>query len=292
MNNSLSAETERPAAIVLRGIEVHNLKGIDLDIPHGELTVICGVSGSGKTSLALDTLYAEGQRRYIESFSPYARRFLDQLNKPVADRIDGIPPAIAVTRKTLNQNTRNTVGVASEILHHLRVLFAQAGQVVCQECGVPIQCDSPATIVNQLQQCSSDVRAMLVFPSDVSEQESLASVLDRLRKEGFVRVICNSELVRLSSESLGRLSGQVASQHLWVVVDRFSTRSIDEARLLDSLETAFENGNGRCALFVEGGRAIDNLKESELSTVSGDPWRLVRFSASWNCERMIAHLVG
>ena len=130
MNNSLIAETERPAAIVLRGIEVHNLKGIDLDIPHGELTVICGVSGSGKTSLALDTLYAEGQRRYIESFSAYARRFLDQLDKPVADRIDGIPPAIAVTRKTLNQNTRNTVGVASEILHHLRVLFAQAGQVV------------------------------------------------------------------------------------------------------------------------------------------------------------------
>tara|TARA_B100001123_G_scaffold170129_1_gene195674 strand:+ start:7933 stop:10836 length:2904 start_codon:yes stop_codon:yes gene_type:complete len=285
VNNPLIAETERPAAIVLRGIEVHNLKGVDLDIPHGELTVICGVSGSGKTSLALDTLYAEGQRRYIESFSAYARRFLDQLDKPVADCIDGIPPAIAVTRKTLNRNTRNTVGVASEILHHLRVLFAQAGQVVCQDCGVRIQCDSPATIANQLQQCSPDVRAMLVFPLDVSERESLAGVLERLRKEGFVRVICNSELMRLSSESIGRLSDQGASPHLWVVVDRFSTRSIDEARLLDSLETAFENGSGRCALFVEGGRVIDNLKESELSTVSGEPWRLVRFSASWNCER-------
>ena len=285
MNNHVFAKTETPAAIVLRGVEVHNLKGIDLDIPHGELTVICGVSGSGKTSLALDTLYAEGQRRYIESFSAYARRFLDQLDKPVAERIEGIPPAIAVTRKTPSQNTRNTVGVASEILHHLRVLFAQAGQVLCRECGALLQCDSPATVVDQLQQCSSDVRAMLVFPANVSGQDSLANVFDGLRKEGFVRVICNSELTHLSSETIGRLSDQATPQNLWVVVDRFSTRSIDEARLLDSLETSFEKGSGRCALLVERGSAIDDLKESERSTVSGESWRLVRFSASWNCER-------
>ncbi|MBB75362.1 MAG: excinuclease ABC subunit A [Planctomycetaceae bacterium] len=271
--------------MVLRGIEVHNLKSVNLDIPHGALTVICGVSGSGKTSLALDTLYAEGQRRYIESFSAYARRFLEQLDKPVAESIEGIPPAIAVTRKTLIQNTRNTVGVASEILHHLRVLFAQAGQVVCRECGVLIQCDSPDTVVSHLQQYQADVRAMLVFPSDVSGQDSLANVFDSLRKEGFVRVIYKSELIRLSAEAVDRLTEQMPLQDLWVVVDRFSTRSIDEARLLDSLETAFEKGNGRCALFLESGNAIDDAGESEWSDISGECWKTIRFSAGWNCER-------
>src|SRR5512137_1699769 len=121
--------------ISLRGVEVHNLQGIDLDIPRRKLIVLCGVSGSGKTSLALDTLYAEGQRRYIESFSAYTRQFLERLEKPEAERIDGIPPAIAVTRKNTVRSNRATIGSVTETADYLRLLFAKIGHVYCQSCG-------------------------------------------------------------------------------------------------------------------------------------------------------------
>src|SRR6188474_1170958 len=117
--------------IELRGVEVHNLKRLDLDIPHRELVVFCGVSGSGKTSLALDTLYAEGQRRYIESFSAYTRQFLDRLEKPAAERIDGLPPAIAVTHKNASRSSRSTIGTTTETADYLRLLFAKIGRTFC-----------------------------------------------------------------------------------------------------------------------------------------------------------------
>ena len=121
--------------ITLRGVAVHNLKDIDLDIPHRQLVVLCGLSGSGKTSLALDTLYAEGQRRYIDSFSAYTRQFLERLEKPAAERIDGIPPAIAVTHKNTSRSSRSTVGTTTETLDYLRLLSAQLGQVGCLKGG-------------------------------------------------------------------------------------------------------------------------------------------------------------
>ena len=121
--------------IELRGVEVHNLKEIDLDIPHRKLVVVCGVSGSGKTSLALDTLYAEGQRRYIESFSAYTRQFLERLEKPAAERIDGIPPSIAVAQQTPSSSSRANVGTATEVLDYLRLLVARVGQTHCYGCG-------------------------------------------------------------------------------------------------------------------------------------------------------------
>ena len=129
--------------IALRGVRVHNLKSIDLDIPHRKLIVLCGLSGSGKSSLALDTLYAEGQRRYIESFSAYTRQFLQRLEKPEAERIDGIPPAIAVTGKNTSRSSRSTVGTATETSDYLRLLFAKIGHVFCRKCGREVRCDSP-----------------------------------------------------------------------------------------------------------------------------------------------------
>src|SRR5208337_2993310 len=138
-NKPMAAER----TISLRGVAVHNLKSIDLDLPHRKLIVFCGVSGSGKSSLALDTLYAEGQRRYIESFSAYTRQFLQRLEKPEAERIDGIPPAIAVTSANTSRSSRSTVGTATESNDYLRLLMAKIGHVFCRGCGREVRCDSP-----------------------------------------------------------------------------------------------------------------------------------------------------
>ncbi len=150
--------------IELRGVRVHNLKNIDLDVPHRQLIVICGVSGSGKTSLALDTLYAEGQRRYIESFSAYTRQFLDQFEKPAADRIDGIPPAIAVTRAPTSRSSRSTVGTATEIADYLRLLYAKIGRIRCYQCGRAVNADTPQSVVDQFADLADGRRLMIAFP--------------------------------------------------------------------------------------------------------------------------------
>ena len=136
--------------IELRGVAVNNLRQVDLDLPHREFIVFCGVSGSGKTSMALDTLYAEGQRRYIESFSAYTRQFLDQLDKPAADRIDGIPPAVAVTHKNPSRSNRATVGTSTEVNDYLSLLFARIGDVFCYQCGQLVTRDSPESAAESL----------------------------------------------------------------------------------------------------------------------------------------------
>ena len=142
--------TSETVDIQLRGVHVHNLKDVDLDIPHNQLVAFCGVSGSGKTSLALDTLYAEGQRRYIESFSAYTRQFLDRLEKPAAERIDGIPPAIAVTRGNHSRNSRSTIGTATETADYLRLLFARIGEIICHGCQNKIRKDSPQSVTDEI----------------------------------------------------------------------------------------------------------------------------------------------
>ena len=148
----------------LRGVQVHNLKSIDLDIPHRKLIVLCGLSGSGKSSLALDTLYAEGQRRYIESFSAYTRQFLQRLEKPEADRIDGIPPAIAVTGKNTSRSSRSTVGTATEMADYLRLLYAKIGQVFCRGCGQEVRRDTPQSTAELLAALPPGTRYMIAFP--------------------------------------------------------------------------------------------------------------------------------
>ena len=145
-----------PADIVLRGVRVHNLKGIDVTIPTRKLVVITGVSGSGKSSLAFDTLYAEGQRRYVESLSSYARQFLERMEKPRVDEVSGICPAIAIRQRTLSRSPRSTVATATEIHDHLRLLFARAGRVVCEECGGEARRDSPALAA---ERCCASPRA-------------------------------------------------------------------------------------------------------------------------------------
>src|SRR5512139_1844777 len=150
-------------SIVLRGIRVHNLKGIDLDVPLDKLIVVTGVSGSGKSSLAFDTLYAEGQRRYIESLSSYARQFLERMNKPDADLIEGIPPAIAIQQKGAAKNPRSTVATVTEIHDFLRVLFARIGTVHCLKCGRPVLRDTIDAVVETLFQLPSRSKVMISF---------------------------------------------------------------------------------------------------------------------------------
>ncbi len=197
--------------IALRGVEVHNLKKVDLDIPHHQLVVICGVSGSGKTSLALDTLYAEGQRRYIESFSAYTRQFLERLDKPSADRIDGIPPSIAVTHKNSTRSSRTTVSTATETHEYLRLLFARIGQVYCHRCGQPVHRDTPESAAELLGKLPSGRRYLITFAPPVGTEEGLESVVSSLLADGFVRALLNGRQIALA---------EVAGQAELILVDR------------------------------------------------------------------------
>src|SRR5262245_41673746 len=202
--------------IAVRGARVHNLKNIDVDIPRHKLVVICGVSGSGKTSLALDTLYAEGQRRYIETFSVHARQFLERLDKPEADRIDGIPASIAVRRGNASRSNRVTIGTATETIDYLRLLYAKIAKLVCPTCQQPIERSSPENAATQLATLPTGTRLMLSFPPPALRAgEDWTEGLKNLQAAGFVRVIANNQTINLADAK-----DISAASDLLVLVDR------------------------------------------------------------------------
>ncbi|MFO0898385.1 MAG: excinuclease ABC subunit UvrA [Pirellulales bacterium] len=270
--------------IRLRGVAVHNLRKIDLDIPRQQLVVICGVSGSGKTSLALDTLYAEGQRRYIESFSAYTRQFLERLEKPEAESIEGLPPAVAVTHRTYSRSSRTTVGSATETIEYLRLLFAKIGQIVCPKCGREVCRDSPDSAAEHLAAVSPGRRIMLCFPP--SADASLESAAAALREAGFVRVIVGERSVNLAD-------GPPPAEQPWAaIVDRLTSGEFSPQRVRDSLETAFDRGGGRCFALVEEGEqandvgraAVEELvRTADPTRVDGRFWRRREFSRELAC---------
>ncbi len=287
--------------ISLRGVEVHNLKAIDLDLPRRKLIVICGLSGSGKSSLALDTLYAEGQRRYIESFSAYTRQFLQRLEKPDAERIDGIPPAIAVTSKNTSRSSRSTVGTATEASDYLRLLFAKIGHVFCHECGHEVRCDSPQSAAEVLADLPQGTRYMVAFRLDLPEENNLDQSAAALKEEGFIRVIAGGRLVNLDAEPLPAGANDMAANGgLYVVVDRLAAGGTAEHRVRDSLETAFTKGRGRCHAFVADADADSPDADSpdadspsgqpapkrrgSCCEIDGRPWRRIGFSTQLACE--------
>ncbi len=196
-------------AIQIRGAQVHNLKNIDVDIPHNQLVVITGVSGSGKSSLAFDTLYAEGQRRYVESLSAYARQFLERMEKPAVESIQGICPAIAIEQKNQVRNARSTVGTTTEIYDYLRLLFARVGKTYCRQCGRLVQKDSLEFILDQIFRLSEGTKFLITFPLTakytLERQEwhipDHAAALERLKdlliRKGFLRVLVNEDIVSL-----------------------------------------------------------------------------------------------
>jgi excinuclease ABC subunit A len=272
-HSRINGHVTAAGCIALRGVRVHNLKSIDLDIPHRKLIVFCGLSGSGKSSLALDTLYAEGQRRYIESFSAYTRQFLQRLEKPEAERIDGIPPAIAVTGKNISRSSRSTVGTATETNDYLRLLFAKIGRTFCLKCGREVRCESPQSAAETLAALSSGTRYMIAFVCNISESDDLGQLLASLREDGFVRAILDGRLVNLEDVAAEQpIPNPQSPIPFHVIVDRLTAGSVTDSRLRDSLEMAFVKGHGRCCALVEdsGGGATD-LAQGSLGTEVPSP---------------------
>src|SRR3954464_3784787 len=191
-----------PATLHLRGVRVHNLKNVDLDLPLRRLTVLTGVSGAGKSSLAFDTLYAESQRRYLQSFSAYTRQFLERLDKPDADFIDQLPPAIAVAQRGTARGQRATVGTLTEVVDYLRLLLARAGELICLKCNQPVLASSTPDVVAAVEKLSAGTRFSVAFPSRPPEDSDVAAWVAGLREEGFVRVQFDGKVVRLGDDPL------------------------------------------------------------------------------------------
>jgi excinuclease ABC subunit A len=226
--------------IVIKGAREHNLKNIDIEIPRDRLVVITGLSGSGKSSLAFDTIYAEGQRRYVESLSAYARQFLEQMEKPDVDSIEGLSPAISIEQKTTSRNPRSTVATITEIYDYLRLLFARVGHAFCYKCGREISQQSVQQIVDRLQAWPEGTRLHVLAPVVRDRKGEYKKELSDLRRAGFVRAKIDGKLVELSEE----INLNKNQRHtIEVIVDRLAIRSGIEKRLSDSLEVAFKHGN-------------------------------------------------
>ena len=227
--------------LVVRGAREHNLKDVDITLPRDSLVVITGLSGSGKSSLAFDTIYAEGQRRYVESLSAYARQFLGVMEKPDVDAIEGLSPAISIEQKTVSRNPRSTVGTVTEIYDYLRLLWARVGILHCPECGKAVERQSATQIVDRLLQIEEGTRIELLAPLVRGRKGEFAALFERTRRDGFVRVRVDGKTYDLTSPP--RLNRH--QQHdISVVVDRLVARAQDRERIADSVEMALRHGNG------------------------------------------------
>jgi excinuclease ABC subunit A len=238
--------------IEIKGARVNNLKNIDVKIPRNKLVVIAGVSGSGKSSLAFDTLYAEGQRRYVESLSSYARQFLGRMNKPECDFIKGIPPAIAIEQKVISRNPRSTVGTTTEIYEYLRLLYARIGKTYSPISGQEVKKHSTEDIIQCTRQYAPGTKFMVMAPIHLSEGRTLEQQLKVYLQNGYIRMADGGNIIRiddfLSSQSTLPLEGN--GEALYLVIDRLSVDDAKDviSRLVDSAETAFYEGHGECRL--------------------------------------------
>ncbi len=269
--------------LVIRGARTHNLKGVDLTLPERRLIVFTGVSGSGKSSLAFDTIYAEGQRRYVESLSAYARQFLERMEKPDVDAIEGIAPAIAIRQKNSIRNPRSTVGTTTEIHDYLRLLWARVGRTICRQCGKEVERESPEIVTGTLLELPTGTRLMIGFDlpvmttplpahtrnaeEDESEEaedvltpaapsDGLRDTLENLQKRGFGRLFVRGVAMPID-EAIAAIETLCGATSLSVIVDRLRAEPETRARLTDSIETAFHEGDGACfALEVDDTGAV------------------------------------
>jgi excinuclease ABC subunit A len=251
--------------IVVTGAREHNLKNVSLSLPRDALVVLTGLSGSGKSSLAFDTIYAEGQRRYVESLSAYARQFLGQMDKPDVDSIEGLSPAISIDQKTTSRNPRSTVGTVTEIYDYLRLLWARIGVPHCHVCGARIAGQSIEQITDQVLELAEGTRFMVLAPVVRGRKGEYGKLLEELRAEGFARVQVDGELRGLDEEIV--LEKQVKHE-IAVVVDRLVMRPDVRKRLADSIETAAALADGIVAVTLvrrdgAGGELGETLTFSE-----------------------------
>ncbi len=238
--------------IRIGGAREHNLKNVTLEIPRHKLVVITGLSGSGKSSLAFDTIYAEGQRKYVESLSVYARQFLDQMQKPEVDYLEGLSPAIAIEQQGAGATPRSTIATTTEIYDYLRLLFANVGQRYCPVSGVAVIPQTTSDIVDKLLALPPKTKVMILAPVVQDQKGEFRDVLERLGREGFVRARIDGELVELGGNLRAKLDPK-GRHTIDVVVDRLVIDDKIRVRLGDSVETALKWGEGR--LISQIGRA-------------------------------------
>jgi excinuclease ABC subunit A len=227
--------------IVVSGAREHNLKDLHLRLPRNALVVITGLSGSGKSSLAFDTIYAEGQRRYVESLSAYARQFLGQMDKPDVDSIEGLSPAISIDQKTTSRNPRSTVGTVTEIYDYLRLLWARVGHPHCYNCGRPIEAQSAEQIIDQVMTLPEGTKFMVLAPVVRGRKGEYGKLFEELREQGFTRVKVDGELRRLEEDIV---LDKKYKHDIAVVIDRLVMRTDLRKRLADSIETAVARAEG------------------------------------------------
>ena len=282
-------------SITVRGIRVHNLKNINIEIPLRKLIVITGVSGSGKSSLAFDTLYAEGQRRYVQSFSAYARQFLERMDKPDVDHIEGIPPAIAIEQKNPVKNRRSTVGTATEINDYLRLLFARIGKTYCTKCGEIVQNDTIFQISDYILSLPENTKFLITFPIGISKKIDSDMQVSALKERGIIRILADHNIIDISSplkEFDIRKYKSVAG-----IVDRLVVGKKIKSRLIDSLETAYGLGFGYLSILIMMGEINENHtigsnhftkrlagKKPKTVLINNAEWTEISYSSHFCCN--------
>src|SRR5271165_496272 len=258
-------------SIVIKGAREHNLKNIDLTLPRNQLIVITGLSGSGKSSLAFDTIYAEGQRRYVESLSSYARQFLGQMEKPDVDYIEGLSPAISIDQKSTSRNPRSTVGTVTEIYDYLRLLYARIGKPHCYSCGREVSAQSSDQIVDQVMELPEGSRIQLLAPVIRGRKGEYHKLFEEIAKEGFARVRVDGETRELRE----KIELDKKRKHtIEVVVDRLIVKPDIRKRLTDSVETTLRLAGGIVTVLVEPGKS---------EPAAGAPPKEVTFSEQLAC---------
>lgn len=275
--------------IIAKGIRVHNLKNININIPLQKLIVVTGVSGSGKSSFAFDTLYAEGQRRYVESFSAYARQFLERMDRPDVDHIEGIPVAIAIEQKNPVKNRRSTVGTATEINDYLRLLFARIGRPFCWKCNKPVKKDSVTDVVTKVSGLEADTKVLIVFPETITSEVNRDSHLAGLREKGIIRILADGEIIDIRHSTPMSVVKRKSSI-IYGVVDRITIKDGMQDRLADAIETAFTLSLGQVGIAFMDDKETKVQHDSsgasrELSTGTGTLWDVSwKFSKNLTCE--------
>ena len=256
--------------IEIKGARVHNLKNIDLQIPRSKMVVITGLSGSGKSSLAFDTLYAEGQRRYVESLSSYARQFLGRMDKPDVDYIKGIPPAIAIEQKVNTRNPRSTVGTSTEIYDYIKLLFARVGRTYSPISGKEVVHHEVTDVVNAIMSHPQGTRVILLAPFQINKDRSLAQEADLLQQQGFTRLEMDGEVVRISDLD-PVASAKKKMKVVNIVIDRFAVSDDEDlqSRAADSIQTAFYEGKGECIVRIQTDQESKQLSFSNRFEADG-----------------------